>query len=92
MKPILVLLAALALGAGAPPAAQAQQRLAPDRGTYSAERDREARISAAQAAEIARRQTGGRVLSVKESRDGYQVRVLTPRGEVRNVFVSAYAR
>lgn len=90
MKPLLALLALLV--AAVPPAAQAQQRLAPDRGTYSAEREQAARISAAQAAEIARRQTGGRVLSVKESSDGYQVKVLTQAGEVRYVFVPASGR
>ena len=92
MKPLLALLAALVMAAAVPPAAQAQQRLAPDRGYYSVERGQAARISAAQAAEIARRQSGGRVLAVKESREGYQVKVLTPRGEVRYVFVSASGR
>ncbi|HSD62116.1 MAG TPA: hypothetical protein VLC55_14790 [Burkholderiales bacterium] len=92
MKPLFALVAAvLALGMAAP-AAQAQQRLAPDRGAYSAERQQAARISAAQAAEIARRQTGGRVLSIKESRDGYQVKVLTQGGDVRYVFVPASGR
>lgn len=92
MKTLLALLAALAIGVAGAPAAQAQQRLAPDRGQYSAEREQAGRISAAQAAEIARRQTGGRVLAVKESRDGYQVKVLTQGGEVRYVFVSASGR
>jgi len=45
--------------------------------------------SAAQAAEQARRQTGGRVLAVEERGGGYQVKVLTPSGEVRSVFVPA---
>lgn len=92
MKPLLALLVVLALAAGAPPAVQAQQRLAPDRGTQQAEREQAGRISAAQAAEIARRQTGGRVLSVKESRDGFQVKVLTQSGDVRYVFVPASGR
>jgi len=91
MKPLLALFAVLALGMAAP-AAQAQQRLAPDRRAYSADRQQAARISAAQAAEIARRQTGGRVLAVKESRDGYQVKVLTQGGDVRYVFVPASGR
>jgi len=43
--------------------------------------------SAAQAAEQARRQSGGRVLSVKEKGGGWEVKVLTPSGEVRSVFI-----
>jgi hypothetical protein len=43
--------------------------------------------SAAEAAEAARRQTGGKVLSVRETSGGYQVKVLTPSGEVRMVFI-----
>jgi hypothetical protein len=45
--------------------------------------------SAAQAAEQARRQTGGRVLSVQERGGGWEVKVLTPSGEVRSVFIPA---
>jgi hypothetical protein len=48
--------------------------------------------SAAQAAEQARRQTGGRVLSVQEKGGGYEVKVLTPSGEVRSVFVPSSGR
>jgi hypothetical protein len=48
--------------------------------------------SAAQAAEQARRQTGGRVLSVQEKGGGYEVKVLTPSGEVRSVFIPASGR
>ncbi|MGB5735017.1 MAG: hypothetical protein WBM40_11315 [Thiohalocapsa sp.] len=44
-------------------------------------------ISADQAGAIARRQTGGRVLAVKPKDGGYRVKVLTPGGEVRQVFV-----
>ncbi|MBV5275817.1 MAG: hypothetical protein JZU52_19995 [Lamprocystis purpurea] len=44
--------------------------------------------SAAEAAEAARRQTGGKVLSVRETSGGYEVKVLTPSGEVRMVFIS----
>jgi hypothetical protein len=36
---------------------------------------------------MARRQTGGRVLAVTASDGGYRVKVLTPKGEVRYVFV-----
>ena len=43
--------------------------------------------SAAEAGEIARRQTGGRVLAVKPTDGGFQVKVLTPDGQVRYVFV-----
>lgn len=45
--------------------------------------------SPSEAAEQARRQTGGRVLSVERAGGGYQVKVLTPRGEVRLVFIPA---
>jgi hypothetical protein len=45
--------------------------------------------SAAEAAEQARRQTGGRVLSVERRGAGWQVKVLTPAGEVRVVFIPA---
>lgn len=46
-------------------------------------------MSQSQAEDAARRQTGGgRVLSVKPADGGYQVKVLTPSGEVRYVFIS----
>lgn len=45
------------------------------------------RISAHEAGELARRQTGGRVLAVKPADGGYRVKVLTPSGEVRYVFI-----
>jgi hypothetical protein len=44
-------------------------------------------VSAGQAAEIARRQTGGQVLSVERGSNGYRVKVLTPSGEIRYVTV-----
>ena len=44
-------------------------------------------MSPDKAGEIARRQTGGRVLAVKPAKGGYQVKVLTPDGQVRYVFV-----
>jgi hypothetical protein len=44
-------------------------------------------ISAGQAGEIARGQTGGRVLAVTPKKGGYRVKVLTPSGEVRQIFV-----
>lgn len=48
-------------------------------------------ISRAQAAEIAQRQLGGRVLSVKRSRDGqvWKVKLLLDKERVRNVSVDA---
>jgi hypothetical protein len=46
-----------------------------------------AATTAAEAAEQARLQTGGRVLSVERGSGGWQVRVLTPAGEVRVVFI-----
>jgi hypothetical protein len=45
--------------------------------------------SPSEAADEARRRTGGQVLSVRQSRGGYEVKVLTPSGEVRIVFVPA---
>lgn len=48
--------------------------------------------SAAQAAEQVRRQTGGKVLSVREKNGGYEVKVLTTSGEVRSVFIPASRR
>jgi hypothetical protein len=42
-------------------------------------------VSAGQAADRVRKETGGRVLSVEEGGNGYRVRVLTPKGEVRAV-------
>ncbi len=46
-------------------------------------------MTPSQAEKQARRQSGGgRVLSVKPSDGGYQVKVLTPSGEVKYVFVS----
>jgi len=44
-------------------------------------------VSSAQAANIARKKTGGRVLTVKPASKGYRVKVLTPSGEVRYVKV-----
>jgi len=44
-------------------------------------------MSAGQAGEIARRKTGGRVLVVTPKDGGHRVKVLTPNGEVRQIFV-----
>lgn len=51
-------------------------------------RERGGRSPRDEAAERARRETGGRVLSIEEhsrrdDREGYRVRILTPEGEVR---------
>jgi hypothetical protein len=43
--------------------------------------------SPSEAADEARRRTGGQVLAVRQSRGGYEVKVLTPNGEVRMVFI-----
>lgn len=50
-------------------------------------------VSRDQAAAAAQRQTGGRVLSVEKTESGrrpvWRVKVVTPRGEVRVVFIDA---
>ncbi len=80
----LVLLALIALaGTGAASAAPPGLDLAGQGGGAA---------SAAQAAEQVRRQTGGKVLSVREKGGGYEVKVLTPSGEVRSVFIPANGR
>jgi hypothetical protein len=56
-------------------------------GRPTQERGRGGQMSPGQAAEMARRQTGGRVLSVDAGQNGYRVKVLTPSGEVRYVWV-----
>lgn len=43
--------------------------------------------SESRASERARKQTGGRVLGVSPSDDGYRVKILTPKGEVRSIQV-----
>jgi len=40
------------------------------------------KLTSDEAAEAARRKTGGRVLNVKPANGGYRVKVLTPKGEV----------
>lgn len=49
-------------------------------------------MTADQAAERVRNQTGGRVLRVDSVGDGYRVKVLTPSGEVREITVSSGRR
>ncbi len=52
-----------------------------------------AEVSRDQAAAAAQRQTGGRVLSVEKTESGrraaWRVKVVTPKGEVRVVFIDA---
>jgi hypothetical protein len=43
--------------------------------------------SPAEAAAEAQRQTGGKVLAVRQTAGGYEVKVLTPSGQVRLVFI-----
>jgi uncharacterized membrane protein YkoI len=47
------------------------------------------RVSLEQAIQSVQRATGGRVLDAREVRDGYRIKVLTRRGEVRVVYVDA---
>jgi hypothetical protein len=62
------------------------------RGGGRPERAQRDGFSPGQAAETARRETGGRVLTVKPDKGGYRVKVLTPRGDVRYVPVPAPGR
>ena len=52
-----------------------------------------AEVSREQAAATAQHQTGGRVLSVEKAESGrrlvWRVKVVTPKGEVREVFIDA---
>lgn len=90
---LLGLAAALFLGAGGPASAWTDgwpgyERLA------RAERERsergEGRLSPDDAARKARRETGGRVLSIQgDQREGYRVKVLTPQGEVRYIHIES---
>ena len=50
-----------------------------------------ARISLAEATELAQKATGGRVLDAQPSQGGYRIKVLTPQGEVRVLFVDSQA-
>lgn len=43
--------------------------------------------SESRASERARKETGGRVLGVSPRNDGYRVKILTPKGEVRSIQV-----
>lgn len=96
MKPstVVILLAAAALAV--PTWSQAKDKdKDKDRGRGRAQRGHASgqagggSMSAGQAAETARRQTGGRVLSVQGQSNGFRVKVLTPAGEVRYLSVPA---
>ena len=93
MNRIAPLLAILFLALAAP----SQQTWAGGRhegrsGREAPQRGQQQDMSAAGAAELARRRTGGRVLSVKPGKNGYRVKVLTPKGEVRYVPVGKGGR
>ena len=49
----------------------------------------ERRLTLEQAIQSVQRATGGRVLDAREARGEYRIKVLTPRGEVRVVYVDA---
>lgn len=89
-RPSAWLLAAAILAAAAPwPAAARDAQFAPEHllRVDKKERDGRGKSPRDEAAEKARRDTGGRVLSIKErprdEREGYRVKILTPEGEVR---------
>lgn len=78
------LLALLLLLAGSGTALAADNGTSVDRAGAASTR------SAGQAAEQARRQSGGRVLSTeRQGNQGYRVKVLTPQGRVRKIDVPA---
>ncbi|HSO07672.1 MAG TPA: PepSY domain-containing protein [Pelomicrobium sp.] len=84
-----LLAAAMIAAATAWPAAARDAQFAPEYLLRVDKKDRDGRGKSArdEAAEKARRDTGGRVLSIKErprdDREGYRVKILTPEGEVR---------
>jgi len=82
---------ALALVAALAPAHARDRWLVDERGpnTYAPRSANERRVSLEQAVERVQRATGGRVLDARESGEGYRVKVLTRRGEVRTVYVDA---
>lgn len=82
MRLSVLLLAALLASAGPVLADRGRGGDSPGSGQGSS-------LTPAQAGEMARRQTGGRVLGVTASDGGYRVKVLTPKGEIRYVFVPA---
>jgi len=96
--PSLALISALSLSSGLGVAAAPSDYSQPAwNATYLAQGEQRggSRISMSGAAEMARRQTGGRVLNVQETRqggrEGYRVKVLTGSGEVRVIFIDAHS-
>ena len=74
------------------PAAHARDRWAPGSdgpGSYAPRSSADRRISLQQAVDRVQRETGGRVLDARDAGDGYRIKVLTRRGEVRVVYVDA---
>jgi len=90
MQPIALVLALAALIAIPGPAAAGRDRWSreepPSFAPYSTA---DARITLEQAIQSVQRATGGRVLDAREVRGGYRIKVLTPRGEMRVVYVDA---
>ena len=56
---------------------------------YAPHSTADARITLQQAIQSVQRATGGRVLDAREVSGGYRIKILTPRGEVRVVYVDA---
>lgn len=85
----LLAVALLAAATALPAAAAYDARFEPEHLIRVDKKDRNGRGKSPrdEAAERARRDTGGRVLSIKErprdDREGYRVKILTPEGEVR---------
>lgn len=86
MKLSLLIASALVLALGAQPDAIARNHKG-KKGGGKPDRKQAKGFSAAEAAAIARKKTGGRVLTVKPASKGYRVKVLTPSGEVRYIKV-----
>ncbi|WPL17241.1 hypothetical protein Thiowin_02237 [Thiorhodovibrio winogradskyi] len=62
------------------------------RRTQSAIKSPAPKLTADQAAERAREQTGGHVVSIRQHPDGYWVRMLSARGQVREIWVPSANR
>lgn len=85
MRPTILSIAVLVIAVAMTPAWAAEGRgRSGERGNQGGQGGG---MSAGQAAETVRRETGGRVLSVDENGGGYRVKVLTPSGDVRSVKV-----
>jgi hypothetical protein len=84
MKPLLLLASVLALSLSAQTDLAAREHKG-RKGNGKPPGKQAGGVSAAEAAAIARKKTGGRVLKVKPGSKGYRVKVLTPTGEVRYI-------